>query len=165
MRHRDDRDVHPGESADLPCVHSAGVDDDLGLDLSSIRFDRLRAAPRNPDPGHACRGIDLGASPARALSERERELTRIDVAVGRKKGSPEHAFGLERREELLRLSRRDQLERKAERLCPSCLACDLVHPRRCGGEAERADLVPARLEAHLALQIPVELDRAHHHLR
>ena len=123
-------------------------------------------SPRSSrDAGDARVGVDLGAAPPCALGERERELARIDVAVAREIGGPEHAVGRHRREERLRLGRRDELEREAERLRPAGLARDLLQPLGRRGEAQRADLTPARLEPDLRLERAVELDRVHHHPR
>ena len=115
--------------------------------------------------GDARRRRDLRAAPARPLGERERQLARVDVAVGREEGGTEHAVGRHRREELLRLVGRDQLERQAERLRPAGLARDLLHPLGRRREPERPDLVPARLEADLRLERAVQVDALHHHLR
>ena len=109
--------------------------------------------------------VDLGAAPARSLGEREGQLARVDVAVAREVGRPEHAVGRHRREERLRLGRGDELERQSERLRPAGLARDLLEPLGRRGEAQRADLAPARLEPDLRLERAVELDRAHHHPR
>ena len=90
----------------------------------------------------------LGAAPPRALCEREGQLARVDVAVRRQERGTEHAVGRHRREERLRLRRRDQLEREAERLRPAGLAGDLLHPllatRRAAGSRPRASPSRAR---------------------
>ena len=117
------------------------------------------------DRESACGGGHLRTSPPRALGERERELRRVDVAVRRQVGGAEHAVRGHRREELLRLGRRDQLERQAERLRPAGLARDLLQPLLRGREPQRADLAPARLEPDLVPDRSVELDARHHHLR
>ena len=140
-------------------------DDDLGLDLAPVGLDGLDAASPHADPRDARALLDLGPAAPRALGERERELARVDVAVRRQVRRAEHAVRRHRREELLRLGRRDQLEREAEGLRPARLARDLLHPLRRRGEPERADLVPAGLEADLVLERPVQLDALHHHPR
>ena len=165
MGHRDDRDVHARERADLARVHAARVDDDLGLDLAPVRLDGADATPLEPDPGDARARVDLGPAAPRALRERERQLARVDVAVGRQVRGAEDAIRGHRGEEPLSLRGRDQLEREAERLRPAGLAGDLLHALLGGREAERANLLPARLEPDLVLERPVQLDRAHHHLR
>ena len=100
MRHRHDRDVDAGQRADLPRVHAAGVDDHLGLDVTMVGLDRLDSPAPDADPGHARVLLDLGAAPARALGQGERQLAGIDVTVGRQIGSAEHTVGLHRRKEL-----------------------------------------------------------------
>ena len=114
---------------------------------------------------HARVGVDLGAATASALGERERELARIDVAVAREVGGSEDAVRRHRREQRLRLGGRDELEREPERLRPAGLARDLLQPLGRGGEAQRSDLTPARLEPDFRLERAVELDRVHHHPR
>ena len=165
VRHRDHRDDDAGERADLGGEHPAGVDDDLGLDAAPVGLDRLDPAALDLDPGHPRVRLDLGAAAPGALGEREGELARVDVAVGGEVGGAEDAVGRHRREEPLRLLRRDQLEREAERLRPAGLARELLHALLRGGEPQRADLVPAGLEPDLVAERPVQLDRAHHHLR
>ena len=54
-------------------------------------------------------------------------------------------------------------EREPEGLSPGRLPLQLLHPLGRRGEAERADLAPAGLELDLVAQLPVELDRVHHH--
>src|SRR5205823_5466884 len=130
-----------------------------------VGLDGGDAVARGADGGDAgVRGY-LRPAPARALRERERELARVDVAVGREVGGAEDAVGRERREEALRLLRGDELEREAERLRPAGLAGELLHPLLRRREPERPDLAPAGLEADLVAELAVELDRAHHHLR
>ena len=149
VRHRHDRDDHPGQRADLARIHAARVDDNLRLDLAAVGLDRLDVPAARADPRHARRGVDLGPTPTRALGERERQLARVDVAVGRQVRRAEHAVGRHRGEEHLRLRRRDQLERKAERLGPTGLPRDLLQALLRRGEPERPDLPPPGLEPHL----------------
>ena len=165
MRHRDDRHLDPGERADLAREHAAGVDHDLRLDRALVGLDAGDAPAFDADRGHARVRVDLGAAAARALGERERELARVDVAVGGEVGGAEHAVGRHRREHLLRPLGGDELERQPERLRPAGLARQLLHPLLGGGEPQRPDLVPAGLELDLLAQRPVEVDRVHHHLR
>src|SRR5438874_660395 len=103
--------------------------------------------------------------PTRTYRQGERQLARVDVAVGRQEGRTEHARGRHRREELLRLVGRDELERQTKGLRPTGLARELLQPFLGGREPNGPDLVPAGLEADLVAEGSVELDRAHHHLR
>jgi len=86
MRHRDDRDDDACERADLAGEHPARVYDELRLDLPLVGLDAGDAVPLDADAGQARAGGDLGAAAARALREREGELARVDVAVGREEG-------------------------------------------------------------------------------
>ena len=156
----------PASRADLGREHAARVDDDLGLDRALVGLDAgRRGRARRRSPVTRVFGRDLGAAAPRALGERERELARVDVAVGREVGRAEHAVGRHRREELLRLVGGDQLEREAERLRPAGLARELLHALLRRREPQRADLAPAGLEPDLVAERAVEVDRAHHHLR
>src|SRR5262249_61068859 len=110
-------------------------------------------------------GVGLGAAADRALGEGERELRRVDVAVGRQVRGPRAALGRDRWEETLRLVRRHELERKPERLRPARLTRELLHPLPGRGEPEGPDLAPAGFEAHLGAERAIELYGAHHHLR
>ena len=147
VRHRHDRHDDARERADLARVHAARVDDDLRLDHALVGLDSLDATPVRADAGHARRRVDLRPAPARALGERERQLARVDVAVGRQVRRAEHAVERHRREQRLRLRGRDQLEREPERLRPAGLPRDLLEPLLRRREPERADLAPAGLEA------------------
>ena len=165
MRHRHDRHVHARERADLPRIHPARVDDDVRLDGAAVGLDSGDTTAVDRDRGDARRRRHFRAAPARSLGQCERQLARVDVSVGREESRAMHAVGRHRREELLRLGGRDQLERQAERLRPAGLARDLLHPLGRRREPERPDLVPAGLEADLRLERAVEIDALHHHLR
>ena len=161
--HRDHRHGDAGEPADLPGEHAARVDDHFRLDGALVGLDAGHAPLLHADRRHASVRGDLGAAPASPLGEGKRELARVDVAVSRKVGGPEHSLGRHGREELLRLLGGDQLQRQAERLRPACLTRQLLHALLRGGETQRSDLVPPRLEPDLVGERAVELDRAHHH--
>ena len=79
-------------------------------------------------------------------------------------GRRQHAVGAHRREALLRLGGRHDLDRQAEALRPAGLALDLLQPLRRGGQAKAAQLVPAGILARLLAQLGVEPDRVLHHL-
>ena len=99
MRHRHDRDVHAGERADLARVHPAGVRPRSRSRSRPGRSRRRATRPRStsiPVTRVTCR--DLGAAPPGALGQRERQLARVDVAVGRQVRGAEHAVGRHRRE-------------------------------------------------------------------
>ena len=165
VRHRHDRDVDARESADLLRVHATGVDDDLGLDRAAVGLDARHAPALDGDARDAGAGRDLCAAAPRPFGERERELARVDVAVGGQERRAEDAVRDHRWKELLRLVGRDQLERQTERLRPARLPRDLLHPLGRRREPERPDLVPARLETHFGLERAVEVDALHHHPR
>ena len=165
MRHRNDRHVDSRERSDLAGVHTAGVDDDLGLDLAPIGLDRFDATSSRANAEDARSLLDLGPAAARSFGERERELAGVDVAVRGKVRSSQDAIGRDGREEPLRFLGRDELEREAEGLRPARLPRDLVQPLGRRGKPERAHLVPAGLELHLVLEPAIELDTLHHHLR
>ncbi len=165
VRHRDDRHLDPCERAKFPCENPAGVDHDLRFDRALVGLDADYPPVLDPDRGDARVRVDLRAAAAGALGERERELARVDVAVGGEVGRAEHAVGRHGREHLLRPLRGDELQRQPERLRPAGLARELLHPFLGGRKPQRADLVPAGLEVDLLAERPVELDRVHHHPR
>ena len=132
--HRDDRHGHADQPADLRGEHPAGVDDDVGADLRSLApvFDRHAGDPAairadGDDPGLRA---DPGAALPGAGSQRVGETRRIQPAVGRQPDSAEDAIGRHEREAVLRLLRRDEVERQAERLGPAGLAAQLLEPLR-----------------------------------
>ena len=165
VRHRDQRHVDARERPELLREHAARVDDHLCLDRPLVGDHADDATALDGDLRDAGVREDLGPAAPRALGEREGELRGVDVAVRGEEGSAEHTLGGHRREQPLRLLRRDQLEREAERLRPAGLAGKLLEPFRGGREPERADLAPAGLEVDLGAERAVQLDRAHHHLR
>ena len=165
--HRDDRNVDPCEPADLRGEHAARVDHDLGPDRP------LLAVLDDPDPGHPAvghvdrghprPGLDPDPPSAGAGGERLGEARRVEPAVGRQVDGAEHAVERHQREEGAGLTRADELKRQPERLRPAGLAGELLEPLRRRGQAERADLVPGRVDAGLGRESPVELDPVHHH--
>ncbi len=163
MGHRDDRDRHADEPRDVGRRHAAGVHDDVGADRALVGHDLVHAAAAQRDLGHARARADLGAVATRAVGQREGELARVEVAVLRQPGGAQDALGRHEREALLRLGRRDDLERQPEGLGPARLPAQLLHALRARREAEAADLVPAGILAGLAPQIGVQADRVHHH--
>ena len=165
VRHRHDRHRDARERAELRREHPARVHDDLGLDRPLVGLDAGDPAALDGDARHPRVRRDLGAAASGAFGERQRQLARVDVPVGREVRRAEHAVRRHRREERLRLGRRDQLERQPERLRPAGLTGDLLQTLLRRGEPQRTDLAPPRLEADLGLERAVEVDAGHHHLR
>src|SRR5947209_4431605 len=133
VRHRDDRDDHSRERSDLAGEYAARIHDELRLDVALVGLDGGDAIALDADAGDARPCGDLGATAARALRERERELARVDVAVRREVRGAEDAVDRHRREKALRVLRRDELQPKAERLHPAGLAGEprpALPPRR-----------------------------------
>ena len=162
---RDDRQVDADETRDLRRVHAGGVDDDLALDAALVRLHRDDLAVARLDARHGRAHLELRAEPARRVRERERQLARIEVAVVGDERRGDDAVGAHRREELLRLLRRHDLHRQAERLRPRRLAAELLVPRLRRREPQPAELVPAGIVAGELLQLGVEPDRVLHHPR
>ena len=82
MRERDQRHVDARHESDLGREHPARIDDELCRDVALVRDDLVDAAVFDLDRGHAGVLAHLDAAPARAFDEGERELARVDVAVG-----------------------------------------------------------------------------------
>ena len=165
VRHRDDRDPHARQPAELGGEHPAGDHHDLGLDLALVGDDLPHAPAVGLDPGDPRVREDVAAAAAGAVGQREGELGGVEVAVGGKPGGAQHPVGGHERELLLRLVGRDQLERQPEGLRPPGLAAELLHPLLAGGELDAPALRPSGVELGLLSDPPVELDRVHHHLR
>ena len=165
VRHRHDRHVHTGECPDLSRVHAARVDDDLGLDDTAVGLDSGNTPACERHTGDPRSRRDLRAATPGTFRERERQLAGIDVAVRRKERGAEHAVRRHRREELLGVCRRDQLEREPEGLRPAGLAGELLHALGGRRQPERAHLVPPGLEPDLLLERAIEIDALHHHRR
>ena len=100
MRHRDHRDVHTGEAADLAREDATRVDDDLGLDLAPVGDDAGDPAALDRDRRDTRVGVDLGAAPPSALRQRESQLARVDIAVRREVRRAENPVGRHRRRTL-----------------------------------------------------------------
>ena len=147
--HRDHGHVDSREPTELGGEHAARIDDDLGLDRAVVGLDSRYPPALDSETGHAGLGRDLRPAAPRALCERHRELARVDVAVGGQIRRAEHPVDGHRREKPLGFLGRDEVERQAEGLGPAGLAMQLLHPLLGRGKAERADLVPAGLEADL----------------
>ena len=165
--HRDDRHGHADEAADLGGEHPAGIHDDVGPDLRPLAVvldgDAGHAAALRPDRDDPGPRPDPDALLASAGGERVGEPGRVEPAVGRQPDGAEDAVGRHQREAVLRLLRRDEVERQTERLGPARLASELLEPLRRRRQPERADLVPRRIRARLGGQPPVQLGAVHHH--
>ena len=93
MRERDQRNVDLHHATDLGGEHSAGVDDQFGADLAAIGDDAAHLSVAHLDAGDSGVFADLGAAASRTLHERERQLARVDVPVGREVGRADHPIG------------------------------------------------------------------------
>ena len=163
MSHRDQGHHHPGEAADLGRVHAARVDHQLRLDRSLVGDDAAHPAPLELDRSDPGVLKDLGAAASGSGREGERELARVEVAVGRQVGRAQHAVDRHRREEPLGFGGRNQFQGQSEGLGPAGLARQLLHSLATGREPQRADLVPPGVQLDLLAEGSVKLDRAHHH--
>ena len=163
MAERNDRHVDSDETPELRRVHAGGGDDDLALDASLVGLDCGHASLLGLDAGDPGADLDPCAQASRGVSERERQLAGIEVAVVGYERRRANAVGAHRREELLRVRRRDDLHRQAERLRPGGLAADLLEPRLRRREPQAAELVPAGIVPRQLLELRVEADRVLHH--
>src|SRR5207302_5855415 len=139
---------------------SGAVDDDLAIDFAAPFIARPRNAAdvavvapyrrhfhafENPGPAHS-----------RALRERLREIGRIGFAVA---GNPHGAgqiIGAHERRELLRFTRRDEVELDAEALRARHLPLDEREPRRGLRDIETAALLPSRRESRFRFERGVQ---------
>ena len=163
MCERDERHVDAGHQSDLGGKHAPGVDDQVGGDVARVGHDPAHAPVFDVDSGDARGFANLRAATSGALYERECQLARIDVAIGREQRRAEDSVGRHGRKHALSLFGRDQLEGQSEGLGPGGLARELLHPLLARRESQRADLMPAGLEPDLVFQGSVEIDRVHHH--
>ena len=110
--------------------------------------------------------FDLGAAPPRALGERERQLARVDVAVGREdtRRRARRRSTSAGRAPAPRRARSSSSGRPNVFAQPAWRAISSI---RSSDDASRSepDLAPAGLEPDLGLERPVEVDALHHHLR
>ena len=166
VRERDDGHLHAGQPADLVRVHPAGVHDDVGRDRTVfVGAHASHAAVDDVDPRDPGVRPDLGTASARALGERERQVGRVQVPVGRDERRALHTARVEQREPRERVVGGDDLQRQAERVSPAFLATELLHAFVRRREAERPDLVPSGIDAGLGREAPVQLGAVHHHPR
>ena len=166
MRERHHRDLDAGQASDLVRVHASGVHDDVGRDRAVVfGHDPADASAVDVDPDHPRVRADLGPAPARALRQRERQVARIEMPVRGDERRALNAGRIEEGEPLEGLLRGDHLERQAEGVRPALLPAELLHPLVGRRQSERADLVPAGVDARLGRQAPVELGAVHHHPR
>ncbi len=167
VRHRDDRDGHPGHPADLRGEHPAGIDDDLRADLVALALvldgHPGDAASIHADRDHPRVGPDRRAARPRAGGQRLGEPGRVEPAVRRQVDRPQDAIGRHQREEIARLRGRDQLERQPERLRPAGLPTQLLEPLGGRRQPERSHLVPGRVHAGLGGEAAVQGRPVHHH--
>ena len=138
MRHRNDRDVHAREPADLVGVDASRVHDDLALDAALVCLDCLHAAVGEVDAAYPRLGEDRGAALTGSLGERQGELARVEVTVGGKQGRAVHALGRHRREELLGLLGRDEMKSGSPKVSAQA-AWRCSSSIRSGDEARRSE--------------------------
>ena len=170
VRHRDDRHGHARQAADLGRVHAAGVDDDLGGDRVAL------ARVLDGDAGHPST-LDVDPDDAMVLADVDarRRARRPRSASASPDGSSQPSVGSQAAPWTPSVdisgnrSRAscgpDELERQPERARPPGLSAELLHPLGRRGDAQRADLAPARVGAGLGREAPVELDPVDHHPR
>ena len=162
--HGHDRDVNSGQAPDLVGVDASGVDDDVTLDAAVVGLDGAHRSTIDVDARDARLGEDRRPALACPLGERQGELARVQVPVGRQERSPVETVDRHRGEQPQGLLGRHHVQGQPERLGPSSLSLQLLHPFGRRGEPQRADLAPARLELDFLFEVAVELDRVHHHL-
>ena len=167
VRHGDDGHGHARQPADLRREHAAGVDDHVRVDRRALAamldLDPGHAPALDADPHHPCLRPDGRSAGTGAGRHGQGKPRRVEPAVGRQEDGAEHAVGRHQREGTPRLVRPDQLQRQPERPCPGRLPAQLLHALGRARQAQRADLVPAGIDAGLVQQAPVELRAVHHH--
>ena len=123
VRHRDDRNGHPGHPADLGGEHPAGVDDDIGPDLRALAAvldgHAGDAATFDADRGHPRVRPDRRAARARAGGEGLGQTGRVEPAVRGQVDRAEDAIGRHQREEVASLGGRDRARAAARTSWPS----------------------------------------------
>src|SRR3954463_2037832 len=82
--------------------------------IAPFRLDAADTAVAHADPGHARVREDPHPPAARAVGQGVGQLRGVAVAVARQVGRRAPAVGHHQREELLRLARRDPLQRQPE---------------------------------------------------
>jgi hypothetical protein len=127
MRHRDDGKRDAGHVRDLGCVHPAGVDHHLGFDVTALGLDAADPAAIGFDRSDPHTLADARAATSRPFGQRQREPTRVEVAVGWNKGGADHMVPCHQRKAPLRLVRADELQRETEARPPTSLAFKLFH--------------------------------------
>ena len=161
MGHRDHRHVETDHAADLVRPDPARVDDDLAPHGSLVGLHARDPAPLDSDAAHAHAGADRDTALSGAGRQRGRERRRIDPAVGRQIGGALDPRDAHQGEEIARLMGRDQGQGEPEGACPADLAPELEQSLRRRSQSQAPDLAPARIEARVVAQSPIELDARH----
>ena len=140
MRHRDDRDGHAREAADLGREHAASVHDELRRDrvaLARVLDGESRHATSGALDRHDAVVLpDVDAAGARTSRQREGQARWVEPAVGREPRGAADPLGRHEREPVAGFVRPDELKGQAERARPPGLPAELLHPLVRRGETE-----------------------------
>src|SRR6516164_8495091 len=161
MLGRLERDVYPGQFAELARPHPGAVDHELRLDVALRGADpgHRAAAPQEPGNRHAL--DDPGATHPGSLGQRHRHVDRVHPPVARDVEPGEHVVGPREREQARDLGGRDLVDlhpaQPVERGDPPVL----LEPPRLDRQFDQPDLFqPGRL-AGLRLQPRVQVPGVH----
>ena len=153
------RQVLPDHRGDLAAAVARRVDDVFGLDHAAGGLEPPAAVGQLPDAEHAGVPVNRGATLARPLGERLRQLRRIDVAVARIPQRGTDAVELEKRMARADLRRRQQLEFDPLGARLRDHVPELVHPLGAVRQAQAAGLVIVDLVADFLRQPCVQRGR------
>ncbi len=163
--HRDDGDLHTGHAPELVGPQASRDHHHLGLDATVVGDGAGHAAAFDRDLHDPDAGTDPCAARPGAFGEGRRETRGVQVPVRRDERGAQHVRAVDQREAVVRLRRRDDLDRQAERLGPSGHARERLEPVGRGREVQGSHLVPAWVDAGLLVQAGIQVDAVHHHPR
>ena len=152
-----------GHAPDLGREHAGRIHHRLRFHPALVGLDGAHLTSHHLDPRHPGVRGDPGAALPGTRRQGHGQAGGVEVPIGGQPGGAQHAIGRHQRESVLRFGWTDELHGQPVRLGPARLPAQLLHPLRRGGQPQRADLAPARVDAGLGRQAAVGGDAVDHH--
>ena len=151
-------DLHPGHGAGFAAPQSGAQGHGIASDRAPIGLDCMDLAVTGQDAGHPGVFEDPGTPRLRSLDQRRAQIRRADPSVIRRPDCSHDIVGVHQGPAFPGLLLADGLRAHAEETGQSCLAPDMGHAIRVGGDGKRSHVDPAGLLTGFLSQLRIEFD-------
>ena len=155
------RDVHPGQLAELPGPDPGTVDDVLGLEVTVRRADPGHRAAALQEAGDGRAFDDPHAPHPGPPGQRHGHIDRVHPAIARDVEAGQHVIDPGQRKQAGHRTRRDLLHLYAAQPVERGHPPVLLQPPRLDGQLDQPDLLQAGREPGLRLQPGVQVPGVH----